>query len=215
MRRSFDCFYRLDVNYGGSSGYGRKYIERLNGNWGIVDVQDSIFAPQALCAPPYDLVDPKRLIIRGGSAGGFTVLACLTIASDVSVFAAATSLYGVSDLNKLAEFTHKFESRYLDHLMGGTPEQVPEVYKGRSPINHAANIVVPLLVSDDMIHLPIPGLLTECVVRPWNRSFKVKLIWLYLRTNRKQYTRAFETAEAWSSTSCTPEKVMGSARKRT
>ena len=135
---------RLDVNYGGSSGFGRKYIERLANQWGVVDVNDCIFAPQALSAAPYDLVDPNRLIIRGGSAGGFTTLAALSIAENVKVFAAATSLYGVSDLNKLAEFTHKFESRYLDHLIG----EDPEVYYARSPINHAGNIVVPLLVSN-------------------------------------------------------------------
>jgi len=152
---------RLDVNYGGSSGFGRKYIERLANQWGIVDVNDCIFAPQALSSPIYNLVDRDRLIIRGGSAGGFTTLAALSIAEDVNVFAAATSLYGVSDLNKLAEFTHKFESRYLDHLMGGTPQEVPEVYYARSPINHAQNIAVPLLVSN----FPwLPGLGSGTVV---------------------------------------------------
>ena len=139
---------RLNVNYGGSSGYGRAYIERLSGNWGIVDVQDSIIAPQILSSPPYDLIDNKRLFIRGGSAGGYTVLAALSIASDVKVFAAATSLYGVSDLRKLYEFTHKFESKYLAKLVGGNPDEVPDVYKARSPIYHVDNIVSPLLVSD-------------------------------------------------------------------
>jgi hypothetical protein len=144
--------YRLDVNYGGSSGYGRKYIERLVNNWGIVDVRDCVGAPQALAKEPYNLVDGKRLFIRGGSAGGFTVLAALTIAPDVTVFAGGTSLYGVSDLGKLAEFTHKFESRYLDHLLGGTREEVPAVYHDRSPINSAEKIVTPLLVRPfDMI----------------------------------------------------------------
>lgn len=137
----------MNVNYGGSSGYGRKYIERLAGNWGIVDVQDSITAAQTLGSPAYDLIDNKRLVIRGGSAGGFTVLAALSIASDVKVFAAATSSYGVSDLRKLYEFTHKFESKYLAKLVGGTPEEVPEMYKARSPIYHVDNIVSPLLVS--------------------------------------------------------------------
>ena len=139
--------FRLDVNYGGSSGYGRKYIERLSGNWGIVDVQDSITAAQTLSSPPYNFIDKKRLFIRGGSAGGYTVLAALSIASDVKVFAGATSFYGVSDLAKLYEFTHKFESKYIAKLVGGTPEEVPDLFKARSPIYHADNIVSPLLVS--------------------------------------------------------------------
>ena len=139
---------RLDVNYGGSSGYGRKYIERLCGKWGVVDVQDSITAAQTLSSPTYDLIDKKRLIIRGGSAGGYTVLAALSTASDVKVFAGATSFYGISDLAKLYEFTHKFESKYAEKLVGGTPEEVPGVYKARSPIYHADNIVIALLVSN-------------------------------------------------------------------
>ena len=139
--------YRLNVNYGGSSGYGREFVERLSGKWGIVDVQDSITAAQILSSPPYDLVDKKRIVIRGGSAGGFTVLATLSIASDVKVFAAAASSYGVSDLERLFEHTHKFESKYLAKLVGGTPEEVPDVYSARSPIYHIDNIVSPLLVS--------------------------------------------------------------------
>lgn len=137
---------RLDVNYGGSSGYGRKYIERLQGEWGIVDVNDCILAAKTV-ASEHQLVDSKRMVIRGGSAGGYTSLAALSIASDNKVFAAATSLYGISSLTKLAEFTHKFESRYLDHLMGGSVREIPEVYEARSPINYADRIVTPLLVS--------------------------------------------------------------------
>ena len=139
---------RLDVNYGGSSGYGREYIERVCGNWGVVEVQDSITAAQTLSSPPYDLIDKKRLIIRGESAGGYTVLAALSIASDLKVFAGATSLYGISDLGKLYEFTHKFESEYLAKLVGGTPKEIPDVYKARSPSYHADDIVTPLLVSN-------------------------------------------------------------------
>ena len=140
---------RLDVNYGGSSGYGRKYIERLSENWGIVDVQDCITAAQTLSSPPYDLIDKKRLFIRGGSAGGYTALAALSIASDVKVFAGATSLYGFPDLAMLYHYTEKFESKYVEKLVGGTPKTVPEVYKARSPIYHTDNIVSPLLVSNN------------------------------------------------------------------
>lgn len=114
----------------------------------MVDVQDCITAAKSLASAPHNLVDPKRLIIRGGSSGGFTVLAALSTAADVTTFAAATSLYGISDLNKLAEFTHKFESQYMYNLLGGKPDEVPDVYRARSPIHHADNIVTPLLVSE-------------------------------------------------------------------
>ena len=103
----------VDVNYGGSTGYGRSYRQMLNGQWGIVDVQDCIAAAASLIAR--GLVDAKRVVIRGGSAGGFTTLAALT-SSDV--FKAGASLYGVADLKLLASDTHKFESRYLDRLIG-------------------------------------------------------------------------------------------------
>lgn len=94
-------------------------------------------------------IDGKRSVITGGSAGGYTVLASLACPPEGipnTVFAAGTSSYGVSDLRKLAEFTHKFESRYLEKLVGGTPEAIPQVYKERSPVFHAENIKVPLLV---------------------------------------------------------------------
>ncbi|KZT00116.1 alpha/beta-hydrolase [Laetiporus sulphureus 93-53] len=145
----------LDVNYGGSSGYGRKYMERLAGKWGIVDVEDCINATQQLAAPPYSLIDPKRSIIRGGSAGGYTTLA--TLCSHPDIFAAATSLYGIADLRVLCNDTHKFESHYMEKLMGGTLDEIPEVYKDRSPIFHADQIKTPLLVlqgSDDAVVPP-------------------------------------------------------------
>ena len=107
-------------------------------------------AAQTLSSPPYDLIDKKRLVISGGSAGGYTVLAALSIASDVKVFAGATSFYGISDLAKLYESTHKFESKYLEKLVGGSPQEVPDVYKARSPIYHVDNIVSPLLVSNNI-----------------------------------------------------------------
>jgi dipeptidyl aminopeptidase/acylaminoacyl peptidase len=87
------------------------------------------------------------MVIRGSSAGGFTVLAALSIAPVVTTFAAGTSSYGVSDLRKLGEETHKFESHYLEKLIGGTVDEVPDVYKERSPVVHAGRIVAPLLVS--------------------------------------------------------------------
>lgn len=146
--------HRLDVNYGGSSGYGRQYIQRLAGNWGVVDVEDCINAAKSLASPPYSLIDPKRTVIRGGSAGGFTVLAALSIGSDLNAFAAGTSLYGISDLEKLAEFTHKFESHYLYKLVGGTITEVPDVYIARSPVHHAESIASPLLVGFASFSVP-------------------------------------------------------------
>ncbi|PPQ68180.1 hypothetical protein CVT24_005066 [Panaeolus cyanescens] len=152
--------FRLDVNYGGSSGYGREYISRLASSWGLVDVADCINSASILSSAPHFLIDPKRAVIRGGSAGGFTVLASLSIAELVGksngFFAAATSLYGVSDLEKLSEFTHKFESRYLDKLVGGTIAEVPEIYKQRSPVFHADKIVTPLLILQGEIDMVVP-----------------------------------------------------------
>ncbi|TFK23359.1 alpha/beta-hydrolase [Coprinopsis marcescibilis] len=154
----------LDVNYSGSSGYGRAYIERLDGNWGISDVQDSIHAARSLSSAPYNLIDPKRITIRGGSAGGFTVLAAISTApteSDLTVFAAAQSSYGISDLEKLEEFTHKFESKYLDKLIfgaegGRTKEERDVVYQARSPIFHVDRIKTPLLILQGSIDKVVP-----------------------------------------------------------
>ena len=119
----------LDVNYGGSAGFGRAYRERLRGRWGIVDARDCIDGAQAMVEQ--GRADPERLVIRGGSAGGYTALRALTSSE---IFAAGISLYGVSDLEALAKDTHKFESRYLDGLVGPYPED-RETYLDRSPIN--------------------------------------------------------------------------------
>jgi dipeptidyl aminopeptidase/acylaminoacyl peptidase len=139
--------FRLDVNYGGSSGYGRAYIERLKGQWGIVDVEDCVHAAKVISSAPYNLVDPKRVAIRGRSAGGYTVLAALSGGPDPAAFAAGAASYGISDLKPLGDYGHKFESRYLEKLLGGTFEEVPENYTERSPLNHVEKIVSPLLVS--------------------------------------------------------------------
>ncbi|KAF8121783.1 alpha beta-hydrolase [Boletus edulis] len=147
----------LDVNYGGSSGYGREYVSRLAGNWGMVDIQDCQDAPKLLAAAPYSLIDGRRVAIRGGSAGGFSTLASISIAPEPGFFKTAASSFGVSDLVSLAKFTHKFELRYMDKLLGGTPQEVPEVYAARSPVNHADKIVIPLLVlqgAEDRVVLP-------------------------------------------------------------
>ncbi|KAF7416263.1 hypothetical protein PC9H_002528 [Pleurotus ostreatus] len=146
----------LDINYGGSSGYGRQYIQRLAGKWGIVDTEDSIKAVDILSKAPYSLLDAKRTAIRGGSAGGYTALAALSISSNPAAFAAGTSSYGISDVAKLAEFTHKFESHYMTRLIGATPEENPQLYKERSPIYHADNITSPLLILQGEIDRVVP-----------------------------------------------------------
>ena len=130
----------VDVNYGGSTGYGTEYRRRLNGEWGIVDVDDCVNAARFLAARGD--ADPDRLAIDGGSAGGYTTLAVLTFHD---VFKAGTSYYGVSDLEALAKETHKFESRYLDSLVGPYPER-RDLYEERSPINHTVLLSCPLLL---------------------------------------------------------------------
>ncbi len=144
-------FAVVDVNYRGSSGFGRRYRKALDGHWGIADVQDCVAAAQFL-ADRGD-VDPDRLLIRGGSAGGFTVLSALAFHD---TFAAGASSYGVADLTALAEDTHKFESRYLDNLVGPYPE-AREIYEQRSPINHLDGFDKPMIVlqgSEDEIVPP-------------------------------------------------------------
>jgi dipeptidyl aminopeptidase/acylaminoacyl peptidase len=129
----------VDVNYGGSTGYGRAYRERLYGQWGVVDVEDCAAAANHLVER--GLADGNRLIIRGGSAGGFTTLAALT---SLHLFKAGASFYGVGDLMLLAKDTHKFESRYLDKLIGPLP-QAEALYRGRSPVNHVDRLACPAI----------------------------------------------------------------------
>ena len=144
-------FAIVDVDYGGSAGYGRAYRQRLNGKWGIVDVQDVIAAVRFLSGQ--GRVDANRVAIHGGSAGGFTVLAAL---SQSDVFGAGASFYGVADLGALARDTHKFESRYLDNLVGPYPAD-KAVYDERSPLNHLEGFSSPLIIfqgSEDPIVPP-------------------------------------------------------------
>ncbi len=140
----------LDVNYGGSTGYGRAYRERLNGQWGIVDVDDCVNGARYLVQQ--GLVDGERLMISGGSAGGYTTLCALTFHN---VFKAGASYYGVSDAEALARDTHKFESRYLDRLIGPYPEQ-RERYAQRSPIHFADHISAPLLLLQGLEDVIVP-----------------------------------------------------------
>ncbi|MCP4345065.1 MAG: S9 family peptidase [Desulfobacterales bacterium] len=144
----------LDVNYGGSTGYGREFRERLKHSWGIVDVDDSVNGAQYLVGQ--GRVDSSKLAIRGGSAGGYTTLASLTFRD---VFKAGASYYGVSDLSVLAEETHKFESRYLDSLIGPyvKPVEPGNPYYDRSPIHFTDGLSCPVILfqgSEDPIVPP-------------------------------------------------------------
>ena len=144
-------FALLDVNHGGSSGFGRAYRERLNGNWGVVDVGDVVAAVRYLINT--GRVDGKRAAIRGGSAGGFTVLAALAFHD---VFRAGANYYGVSDLEALARDTHKFEARYLDRLVAPLP-QGQATYEARAPIRHLESFKAALITfqgADDKVVPP-------------------------------------------------------------
>jgi len=143
-------FAVVDVNYGGSTGYGRAYRERLNGRWGIVDVDDCVNAARYLAGR--GLADANRLAIRGGSAGGYTTLAALTFRD---VFKAGASHFGVSDLEALATDTHKFESRYLDRLVGPYPER-RDLYVARSPIHFTERLATPLILFQGLEDRVVP-----------------------------------------------------------
>ena len=134
----------VDVNYGGSSGYGRDYRERLRGRWGVVDVEDVVAVARGL-AMSGD-ADPNRIAIDGGSAGGWTVLAALTT---TDAFACGISHFGVADAAALAEHTHDFESRYLDGLIGPLPES-RSVYDARSPLSNVERLSSPVLLLQGM-----------------------------------------------------------------
>ena len=129
----------VDVNYGGSTGFGRAYRERLNSGWGVVDVHDCAAAAMALVEAGE--AHPRKIAIEGGSAGGFTTLACLCF---TDVFRAGACRYAVSDLTSLASETHRFEARYLDSLVGAWPEERAR-YEQRSPLQHAQSIRCPVI----------------------------------------------------------------------
>ncbi len=151
-------FAVLDVNYGGSTGYGRNYRQRLQNNWGIVDVDDCANGAKYLANK--GLVDGEKMAIAGGSAGGYTTLCALTFRN---VFHAGASYYGVSDLEALAEDTHKFESRYLDGLIGAYPEK-KDVYQARSPINFTERLSCPVIFFQGLEDKIVPPNQAEMMV---------------------------------------------------
>jgi dipeptidyl aminopeptidase/acylaminoacyl peptidase len=151
-------FAFLDVNYGGSTGYGREYHQRLDGNWGIVDVDDCTNAAKYLASQ--GKVDPNRLAIAGGSAGGYTTLCALTFRD---TFKAGASYYGVSDLEALARDTHKFEARYLDRLVAPYPER-KDVYEERSPIHFTDSLSCPVIFFQGLEDKVVPPNQAEMMV---------------------------------------------------
>ena len=148
----------LDVNYGGSTGFGRAYRERLHRNWGVVDVDDCINGAKFVIE--HGLVDAKRIVISGGSAGGYTTLAALVFRD---FFHGGASHYGVSDVAALARDTHKFESRYLDWLIGPYPEE-EALYRERSPLFHAERLSKPVIFFQGDEDAVVPPNQTEVMV---------------------------------------------------
>ena len=145
----------VDVNYGGSTGFGRAYRERLDGQWGVVDVADCAAAAEALVAR--GLTSAERIAIEGGSAGGFTTLAALCFTGS---FRAGASRYGVADLSALAADTHRFEARYLDGLVGPWPV-AKATYDARSPLQHADRIRCPVIFFQGLDDVVVPPAQTE------------------------------------------------------
>ena len=152
-------FAVVDINYRGSTGFGRTYRKALAGAWGIADVEDTQSAIRYLAEQ--QKIDPERCLIRGGSAGGYTVLSALTF---TDTFKAGASLYGIGDLETLATDTHKFESRYLDSLIGPYPER-RDVYLERSPIHHAEGLNCPVIFLQGLEDKVVPPNQAEMMVK--------------------------------------------------
>jgi dipeptidyl aminopeptidase/acylaminoacyl peptidase len=151
-------FAVLDVDYGGSTGYGRDYRKRLEGEWGVVDLDDCVNGARGLVAE--NLVNGERLAIRGGSASGYTTLCAVTFSE---TFGAGTSYFGIGDLETFIAQTHKFESRYLDRLVGPYPER-KDLYHARSPLNFTDQISCPVLILQGAEDRIVPPAQAEQIV---------------------------------------------------
>jgi dipeptidyl aminopeptidase/acylaminoacyl peptidase len=164
-------FAVLDVNYGGSVGFGRAYRERLKGQWGIVDVQDC--ERGALYLAKKGWVHPSKLFIRGASAGGYTTLAALAFSS---AFSGGASYYGIGDLMAMAKDTHKFEAGYLDSLIGPLPES-EKLYFDRSPLFHADKFSCPVIFFQGDLDKVVPKNQAEMMYRAlMDKGLKTKLV---------------------------------------
>jgi dipeptidyl aminopeptidase/acylaminoacyl peptidase len=151
-------FAVLDVNYAGSSGFGRAYREALHGLWGVADVDDCVGA--ARFAAREGVADARRVVVAGASAGGFTALCALTFRD---AFAAGASHYGIGDLEALARETHKFESHYLERLVGAWPAR-RDLYRARSPLHHADRLARPVIFFQGLDDAVVPPAQAEAMV---------------------------------------------------
>jgi dipeptidyl aminopeptidase/acylaminoacyl peptidase len=176
-------FAVLDVNYGGSTGYGRAYRERLNGTWGIVDVDDCVNGAKFLAEQ--GKVDGNRLVIDGGSAGGYTTLCALTFRD---TFKAGASYYGVSDLEALEVDTHKFESRYSHNLIGPYPER-RDLYRERSPVHFADQLSCPVIFFQGLEDKVVPPNQAEMMVEALRRK-KVPVAYVAFEGEQHGFRRA-------------------------
>ncbi|MGZ5383980.1 MAG: S9 family peptidase [Acidimicrobiia bacterium] len=157
-------FALVDVNYRGSTGYGRAYRNALRGEWGVMDTDDCIAAAAYLAEQ--GLVDKDRMAIRGGSAGGYTTLCALTFHDE---FAAGASYFGVADIGALAEETHKFESRYMDSMVGPYPESA-ELYRDRSPAYHTELLSKPMVILQGLDDEVVPPDQAEVMIEALDRK---------------------------------------------
>jgi dipeptidyl aminopeptidase/acylaminoacyl peptidase len=174
-------FAVLVLNYRGSTGFGRDYRRRLYGAWGVADIEDAVAAAEFLVER--GLADPERLIVRGGSAGGFVTLAAHAF---YDVFAAGANYYGVSDIEALARDTHKFESRYLDQLVGPVS---PELYAARSPIDNLDGFTRPLITFQGLEDRVVPPSQSERIVDAL-RSSGVPVAYLAFEGEQHGFRRA-------------------------
>lgn len=182
-------FAVLDVNYRGSTGYGREYRDRLQNNWGVTDVIDVCGGADYLVSR--GLVDGNKLAIRGGSAGGYTVLAALAFKD---TFKAGASLYGIGDLEALARDTHKFEAHYLDGLIGKYPEDV-EIYKARSPINHVDKLNCPVIFLQGLKDKVVPPNQAEAMVTALQQK-GIKTVYVTFEDEGHGFRQASSIAKA-------------------
>ena len=192
----------LDVNYGGSSGYGRAYRERLKGQWGIVDVDDCVNGARYLVERGF--VDGNRLAIRGGSAGGYTTLCALTFRD---AFKAGASHYGISDLEALARDTHKFESRYLDGLIGPYPER-RDLYVERSPIHFTDRLNCPMILFQGLDDKVVPPNQAEKMVEAV-RAKKLPVAYLTFEGEQHGFRKAENIKRVLEAESYFYSKVFG------
>jgi len=197
-------FAVLDVNYRGSTGFGRAYRRQLDGQWGITDVEDCVAG--ALWLVERGLADANRLAIRGGSAGGYTTLCALTFHG---TFRAGAVYYGVSDLEALARDTHKFEAHYLDRLIGPWP-QFKEQYRRRSPIHHTNRLSCPVIFFQGLEDKVVPPDQTEKMVNTL-RAANIPVAYVPFEGEQHGFRRAENIRRALEAEFCFYSRVLGFA----